>query len=163
MFNPSLRRSLLFSLLLMSGIFSAQAEDLEAKFAETLTFAESGDLNAMFEVGQMYQFGMGVPESLADAVHWYDTAARNGHPGGAYQMGYAHYWGKGGLEKNYDKALEWFLIAAEQEERAAFPYLAKMYSMGQGVTANKEIASKWDTLAKHGPSNSLRRSMVSIH
>ena len=42
--------------------------------------AESGDMNAQFNLGLMYEEGHGVEQSDLKAGEWYQRAADNGHP-----------------------------------------------------------------------------------
>ena len=45
-----------------------------------------------------------------------------------------------GLEQNYEKALELFRMAAEQEDGTALAYLGIMYRRGWGVTQDNSTA-----------------------
>ncbi len=42
--------------------------------------ALSGDLNARFQLGRLYEEGLGVPQSYVHAHAWYNLAAALGHP-----------------------------------------------------------------------------------
>ena len=42
--------------------------------------AESGDMNAQYNLGVMYEHGHGVEQSDLKAGEWYQMAADNGHP-----------------------------------------------------------------------------------
>ena len=48
-----------------------------------------------------------------------------------------------GLERNYAKAAEWFLRAAEQGYTAAQFNLGLLYEEGEGVEQDHEEAIKW--------------------
>jgi outer membrane biosynthesis protein TonB len=141
----------LFLFALISAV-TAVAGELEQRFADALQRAEQGDVSAMYNVGEMYELGMGTKTDRSKSMTWYRRAADKGHPEGAYQVGYAYYWGKAGLDKDRRQAHIWFLRAAEGGSHAAMPYLAKMYSLGQGVPRDKEKAALWSARAAAGPS-----------
>ena len=52
-----------------------------------------------------------------------------------------------GTEKNYEKAVEWYRKAADQNESAAQYSLGLMYEQGTGVQRDVDEAKKWYTLA----------------
>jgi hypothetical protein len=140
-------------LLFVTGVSpTAQAGELEQRFVNTLQRAERGDPAAMYSIGEMYELGMGTDSDRAKAMTWYRAAADKGHPEGAYQVGYAYYWGKAGLDRDRRQAHVWFLRAAEAGSLAAMPYLAKMYALGQGVPKDKDKAAVWSARAAAGPS-----------
>lgn len=135
-------------LLLALGIFSSvptglMADQLTDRFEAAKTLAEQGEADAMYNLGQMYELGMGVADDRKKAYEWYQKAAEKDHPDAAYQMGYAFYWGKAGRKKDRSRAFQWFQQAAEQGNRAAMPYLSKMLALGQGVAQDKAMAEVW--------------------
>lgn len=148
------RRTLFVAVLLSAfgASLTTQAGELEQRFADTLRRAEAGDAAAMYNVGEMYELGMGTDSDRAESMVWYRLAADKGHPEGAYQIGYAYYWGKAGLDRDRRQAHAWFQRAAEAGSHAAMPYLAKMYSLGQGVSRDKEKAALWSARAASAPS-----------
>ena len=50
----------------------------EFSFEETLGLAEQGDARAQYNVGVMYDNGIGVPENVAEADIWYRLASEQG-------------------------------------------------------------------------------------
>ena len=48
--------------------------------------AEAGDPRSMFDLGSMYEFGLGVTIDLKQAAVWYGHAADYGHAQGAYNL-----------------------------------------------------------------------------
>lgn len=51
----------------------------EVALKEFTDAAEKGDMNAQFNLGQMYEHGHGVGQSDLTAGEWYQKAADNGH------------------------------------------------------------------------------------
>lgn len=134
----------------------ARAGELEQAFGTQLKRAQTGDVQAMYALGEMYELGMGTDNSRGEALNWYRAAADEGHAGGAYQVGYAYYWGKG-VGKDRREAHVWFLRAAEGGNQAAIPYLSKMYALGQGVPQDKGKAAAW--AARADTSTNLHRPL----
>ena len=65
-------RTLLVFVLLAAAGFAAD-------FAEWRKKAETGDANAQFNLGVMYDNGMGVPKDLVQAHVWLNIAGAKGH------------------------------------------------------------------------------------
>lgn len=51
-----------------------------AAFSAFTRLATAGNAGAQLQLGEMYGFGEGTAEDLAQARHWLDKAARAGHP-----------------------------------------------------------------------------------
>jgi TPR repeat protein len=63
-----------------------------------------------------------------------------------YRIGLKYYSGDG-VSQNYEEAVKWYRLAAEQGYANAQFNLGNMYSNGMGVPANSEEAMKWYRLA----------------
>lgn len=125
-----------------------QADQLNDRFNATKRLAEKGQANAMYQLGQMYELGMGVANNRGKAYEWYLKAAKQGQPSAAYQVGYAYYWGKAGRPKDRDLAFQWFSKAADSGNHLAMTYLSKMYAIGQGTKRDKEQSVVWADRAR---------------
>jgi len=109
--NPILKSLLVF-------VFLAAAEFAAEDFAEWRKKAETGDANAQFNLGVMYDNGMGVPKDDAEAAKWYRKAADQGNVWGQYMVGMLYHYGEGVL-KDLVQAHVWYNIAgANGHERA---------------------------------------------
>ena len=74
--------------------------------------AEAGDPRSMFDIGSMYEFGLGVTKDLRQAAVWYGHAADYGHAQGAYNLGTMLESGEAG-RKDEIEAYKFYIIAAE--------------------------------------------------
>lgn len=85
------RLSALILTILTLSIMSSYADNIkgEAAYAngdyplalsEFKKAADTGDMNAQFNLGVMYEHGHGVDQSDLSAEEWYQMAADNGHP-----------------------------------------------------------------------------------
>lgn len=48
--------------------------------------ADNGNKDAQYQLGYMYQTGTGVGKSSAEALKWYELAAKQGHNSAAIQV-----------------------------------------------------------------------------
>lgn len=76
------------------------------------TLGEAGDSNMQVIVGQIYDFGQGVPQDDPQALEWYLRAANAGNPKGQYQAG-ALYYRSQGVPQNLIESYRWLTVAAE--------------------------------------------------
>lgn len=129
--------------------------------------AEQGHDIAQFNLGDMYENGKGVEQSYTKAAEWYCKAAEQGNHEAQRQLGYLYDVGLGvelnkiraaelyrkagyvdpGLmyetERNYEKAIEWYVRAAKQGDVRAQYSLGRMYIEGKGVEQNYVKAAEW--------------------
>lgn len=136
-----------------------QAETLRERYQATVAKAQTGDRDAMYQVGQMYEMGHGIKRDMIEAMAWYQQAAAKEHGEAAYRLGYGYYWGKG-VPKSHKVAHDWFLLAAEKGEEKAYSYLSKMYLLGQGVPADRTIARRW-TEMRHANTSATKERLFS--
>lgn len=67
------------------------------------TAANNGDLQAQFEMGELYQRGERTDKDIEQALSWFEKASIHGHPGAQYQLGLMHYQGEG-VNRNLPQA-----------------------------------------------------------
>jgi len=141
---------LLLTLLLASTAFAAP------DFDETMAAAKQGKAYAQFNLGLMYDNGMGVPENDAEAVKWYRKAADQGHAKAQYILGLMYDNGEG-VPENDAEAVKWYRKAADHGHAEAQYILGGMYAMGNGVPENSITAYVWLSMAKtQGQTNAAK-------
>ena len=74
-------------------------------------------------------------DTWATAKSYFLPAANAGHSGAQYQMGWIYYVGLS-VEKNYEKAVEWYQKGANGGDKMAYYHLALCYEYGEGVEKN---------------------------
>lgn len=77
---------------------------LSSSLAVWLTDAELGDADAQYNVGKIFENGMGGPPDYESAAKWYGKAAEQGHPSALLSLGLLYEQGKG-VEQDSLKAL----------------------------------------------------------
>lgn len=104
-----LQKILLVICLMLGLALTAQAEE---SFEELLAKAQNGDDQAQAELGSMYYMGRGVEPNDAEAFKWL-SMTQNHERGPSPLLGFMYLQGRG-VERDYDKAHELLLQAAEK-------------------------------------------------
>jgi TPR repeat protein len=73
-------------------------------------------------------------------------AAAKGEADAQYNLGVMHYKGQG-VKQNYQKAMNCFKLAAEQDNESAQIHLGAMYYRGEGTEQDYAEAMHWYNLA----------------
>src|SRR2546425_104126 len=118
------------------------SEFLVSERQEMQKKADSGDTNAMYELGRMYYDGAGVPKDAAKAAEWWQKAATQGNALAQNRLGSMYLNGEG-VPKDIAKAAEWWQKAATQGHATAQAVLGKMYAYGEGVPKDATKAMEW--------------------
>ncbi len=90
-----------------------QRGDYATVVRELRPLAEQGDANAQNNLGNMYDYGQGVPRDDAKAVKWYRKAAEQGNAGAQYNLGVMYGNGQG-VPQDYAQAHMWYNLAASR-------------------------------------------------
>ena len=87
--------------------------------AERQKAARSGDVEAAYDLGKMYEFGLaGAPQDDVRSLQWYRQAADKGHRAAQFQMSVAYYLGNG-VAKDRAEAAKWWTLAMRDGGRYA--------------------------------------------
>lgn len=105
--------------------------------------AAKGNLEAMFNLGLIYQLGAGTEIAVneQEAVAWYQKAADKGHVNSMNNLGELYLSAEG--IQDYKLALQWFTKAANKDMPGAMYNIGVMYANGSGVAKQIEEAYKW--------------------
>ena len=106
--------------------------------------ADQGYPRAQYEIGNLYLFGQGVPQSYAEALKWYRKAAEQGYPRAQLDLGWMYQYDTSVL--NYAEAVKWYRKAAGVFTEAQHR-LGLMYEDGLGVPQNYVLAYMWYNLS----------------
>jgi TPR repeat protein len=110
---------------------------------------ESGDRVALGFVGWMYWHGLGVNRDPSAARQWFSKSAELGSAGSAKNLGEMYERGEGGTADKdtakqwHTRALEGYLLEAEDGDAQSQYVLAQMYEHGQGTDVDFANALKW--------------------
>jgi Cellulose synthase subunit D/Sel1 repeat len=109
--------------------------------------ATAGSAEAQYDLGVMYEAGIGVKHDPVEAAILFMNAAATGHAMAQYRLGVAYDKGLG-VTQNSSNAAMWYERAARHGVRAAQTALGRLYQTGAGVGADPVAAYAWYRLAE---------------
>lgn len=115
-----------------SGLAAFNEGDYQAAFREWEPLAKSGDVDAQFALGYLYEYGEGVTQSYRQAVYWYGKAADAGDVDAAVAMGYLYESGLG-VKQNFGHAVQYYEMASDAGDPYAMFNLARLTADGRGT------------------------------
>ncbi len=118
-----------------AGVEKWRAGDYAGAVAVWQPFANAGDADAMFNIGQAYKLGRSVPKDEAQARDWYRKAAMKGHRPAQANLGIMLFQAGEKLE-----AVRWLKAAADQNEMRAQYVLGVAYWNGDGAPRSLMLA-----------------------
>ena len=87
--------------------------------------ADGGSAEAQYELGKLYETGVGVPENIDHAMVLYQKAGAQDYPDALNDLGFIYYQGGLGVTRDPAKALDFFRRAADlRQPEAMFNYAA---------------------------------------
>ena len=118
------------------------AIDIQESFRWWKKATEIGYYHAQYEIGECYDFGIGVAEDKKEALKWYKRSASKGYILAVYVLGLCYYCGNG-IRKNKREALKYFRRAANKDYAAAVCMIGEYYYYGYIVDEDEEEAIKY--------------------
>lgn len=109
-------------------------------------FAESGNAESQYRLGNAYNEGNGVDWDAEEAVKWYRLAAEQGHVEAQFTLALCYHQGYG-VAKNPEEVVRWCRLAVGQGHIGAQYRLGLCYRDGCGVEQDREQALAWLRLA----------------
>jgi len=91
------------------GVAAYELQDYATALKLWLPLAEQGHRSAQFNVGIIYEKGLGVPQDAAQAARWYLRAAEKGDVQAQYNIGVFYETGAG-LPKDLAEARKWYRV-----------------------------------------------------
>lgn len=127
-----------------AGVAAYNRGDYAAASAEFMALAEQGQAKAQFNLGFMYEKGLGAPADDGEAMKWYRKAAEQGHAGAQNNLGVMYETGKG-VPQDYVEAYFWYSLATAQDNDLAVPNLDNLTRLM--TAAQREAAQRREPLA----------------
>lgn len=88
--------------------------------------ADHGDADAQYNIGWMYLNGYGLRVNDALALEWWQRASKQGHIEASFSIGMLYSLGEGRVAKDLDLAIDYYLLAARNEQEDAIALLQSM-------------------------------------
>lgn len=89
--------------------------------------AKKGRINDTYFLGVLYEYGIGIRQSMSEAIVWYMKAAKKGHPKAQYRMG-MHY-----IDNDKQTGLKLIEASASSNYHKALNTLGEIYEKGELV------------------------------
>ena len=106
-----------------AGVAAYHAEDYQKAYEAWMPLAEDGDNAAQYNVGILYQYGLGTTQNVSEAVKWYMKSAEAGFPDASMHLGDLYASGFFG-EPDDASAIVWYEKAQAQGAAGAETKLA---------------------------------------
>lgn len=103
--------------------------NMQAVLSELYGQAILGESTAQFELGQLYQYGIGVAKNIPQAISYFQLAAAQQDVRAEYNLGVLYLEGQT-TPVDYQKGMEWMTDAAFKGNPYAQYVLANMYEHG---------------------------------
>ncbi len=111
--------------------------------------ASQGNSEAQYQLGRLYQRGLGVPRNERQAIDYFELAAGAGHVESAYLLGTLYERG-GATPKDEARALHWLHVAADSGHELAARKLAERADPGPTDLAAAGTADEHSAPAEDG-------------
>jgi localization factor PodJL len=130
----------------IAAMRNAQTDQDRASALQLLAkAAETGNADAEFTLGRVYETGRGVKTDLTAARRWYGEAASQGHSAAAFNLGMLE--AQSGTREGYGHAARWFDQAARRGLMDAQFNLGMLYAQGLGISRDPVEAFAWFSAA----------------
>jgi TPR repeat protein len=139
------------------GVVKWQASDYKGAIVEWMPFAAKGDPDALFNMGQAYKLGRGVPLDKAKAEDFYRRAADKGHAPAQSNLGIL-------LAQRGEKAQAaelWQKAAAKRDARAQY-MLGVLHFNGDTLPKNWPLAYAYMTQANNAGLPQAGRALATM-
>lgn len=134
-------------------------ESLPLALENCQEMAQTGDMQAQFEMGEFYYHGERTEPDLPAALTWYEHASIQGHPDAQYRLGLMHVTGEG-VERNLPQAYIMLKMAAVNGQEAAMDAsdrLTEEMSEEEIVAATQVLGTLFRNYLRHIREEQLRR------
>lgn len=128
-----------------AGVTAFEHGDYAKAIDEWRIDAAQGNANALFNLGQAYRLGKGVPVDLDQAETYYQRAARAGHPAAMGNLATLYYFSK--KPPMVDEAVHWWELGARAGDPRSQYILGAMTFNGDAVPKDLKRAFAWTWLA----------------
>ncbi len=127
-----------------AGLDAYERGDYDTAVKELWPLAEQGHPKAQYNLGVMYQLGLGVPQDDQEAAQWCRLAAEQGHAGAQVVLGAMYHLGQG-VPRDDALAHKWVTLAAAHGIEVAVKWrdlFEKSMTLDQLAEAQR-LAREW--------------------
>jgi len=115
-----------------------------AKISALKCWAQSGSVDAQYQLAAAYERGEDTATDLTEALKWYKEAAANDHVVAQYTLAQYYEEGKAGVSKDLQTAYSWYQKAAAQLHAPSQYKVGEFWAEGKiSPRKNQKLAVKW--------------------
>ncbi|MBL4748091.1 MAG: sel1 repeat family protein [Magnetovibrio sp.] len=117
-------------MMYLNGQYVAQNRDIAYQL-----FKKAGTTHAqaMDNLAQCYQNGWGTVRNIKRAISMYQLAGESGYLLGWFHLGQIYEKGYPSVPRDFEKAVEWYIKAAEKKQQAAIARLKRLKRLPAGL------------------------------
>lgn len=119
-----------------------QADDYVEALPIFQDLADTGNDDAMWYLGKLYDNGWGVGQSDTLSLEWFTKSAELGDADSMWEVGIFYETGQG-IDVDQKTAFSWYLQSAEGGRAEAMTEVGQRYENGNGVRKSNRNAFKW--------------------
>ena len=108
------------------AVAAMRSGDFAEAYCIMRPLADSGDAAAQYNIGWMYLNGYGLNVNDSLALEWWIKASDQGYTDASFSIGMLYNLGEGKVSKDLDRAIEYYLLAAEDGYEDAITLLKSM-------------------------------------
>uniref|UniRef100_A0A7S3GA79 RING-type domain-containing protein n=1 Tax=Palpitomonas bilix TaxID=652834 RepID=A0A7S3GA79_9EUKA len=97
-----------------------------------------GDTDSKVRLGICYHRGEGVAKDETEALSLFLQAAEEGEAYALHNLGYYHEYGRGGIEVNREKAIQYYKMAADEGSRISITTMKEKHGLEYSPPAIKQ-------------------------
>ena len=139
----------LFCFLLLVSALTLQAQNTECALQQMAIDAALGDTRAQYNLGVEFFAGRQVSQDYGKAAIVWRNAADAGHILASNNLGFLKYYGRPGVERNYEEGLRLWRFAAESGVAESQVHMGQAYSDGRFLKSDFVEAYAWAKAGKH--------------
>lgn len=113
--------------------YACELNDKKESFEWFLKAADNGNDYGIWNIARYYRDGTAVEKDLAKAIDLFENAASKGVEGAMIDLARLYRYGDDGIEINYEKAIEWYLKAAERNHPDKYIDIAELFKKKQDL------------------------------
>jgi len=112
------------------AIHAMRAGNFAEAYCVLKPYAESGDAEAQYNIGWMYLNGYGLMMNDSKALDWWQRASDQGYTDASFSIAMLYNLGEGQVEKDMDKAIDYYLMVVEDGHEDANMIIRSMLARG---------------------------------
>ena len=148
-------------LIYQLGRAYVKANDFGSAFTQYQKAADREYVPSEYDLGALYERGLGVAKDEARAIALYRTAAEQGDARAQTSLGSIYGLGQG-VPQDYAEAAKWLRLAADQGNANAQYLLGLLYENGDGMPNNPAEAANWYRKAAAQGDDDARQRLVTL-